>query len=177
MTIGADGSYTYTANQAAADALDAGSPSDTVTDVFTYTVSDGTNSTTATLTITVTGVNDPVTAVDDYAVVNEDGNVNVGNDNAATVSGTTTPLWPDSYDVHQEHSGDASLNDTDLDASSTLTINAIRLGNTEGAGTAGTVGSPLTGTYGQLTLQANGSYYYIANQAAADALDLSLIHI
>jgi len=66
-----------------------------------------------------------VTAVDDYAVVNEDGNVNVGNDNTATVSGTTTPLWPDSYDVHQEHSGDASLNDTDLDASSTLTINAI----------------------------------------------------
>ena len=113
-----------------------------------------------------------MTAVDDYAVVNEDGNVNVGNDNAATVSGTTTPLWPDSYDVHQEHSGDASLNDTDLDASSTLTINAIRLGNTEGAGTAGTVGSALTGTYGQLTLQANGSYYYIANQAAADALDV-----
>ena len=51
------------------------------------------------------------------------------------------------------------------------TINAIRLGNTEGAGTAGTVGSAL-GHLGQLTLQANGSYYYIANQAAADALDV-----
>ena len=72
--------------------LPAGSPSDTVTDVFTYTVSDGTNSTTATLTITVTGVNDPVTAVDDYAVVNEDGNVNVGNDNTAVLSLPTLTL-------------------------------------------------------------------------------------
>ena len=39
-------------------------------------------------TITVTGVM-IVTAVDDYTVVNEDGNVNVGNDNTATVSGMT----------------------------------------------------------------------------------------
>ena len=35
--IGADGSYTYTADQSAADDLDAG---DSVTDVFTYTVTD-----------------------------------------------------------------------------------------------------------------------------------------
>ena len=34
LTIGADGSYTYTADQDAADALDDG---DSVTDVFTYT--------------------------------------------------------------------------------------------------------------------------------------------
>ena len=39
LTIGADGSYTYTADQSAADDLDAG---DQVTDVFTYTLSDGT---------------------------------------------------------------------------------------------------------------------------------------
>ena len=35
LTIQADGSYTYVADQAAADALDAG---DTVTDTFTYTI-------------------------------------------------------------------------------------------------------------------------------------------
>ena len=54
----ADGSYTYVANQSAADALDAG---DTVTDVFTYTLQDdGTPNLqdTATITITVTGVDD-----------------------------------------------------------------------------------------------------------------------
>ena len=38
LTIGADGSYKYIADQANADALDAG---DTATDVFVYTVDDG----------------------------------------------------------------------------------------------------------------------------------------
>ena len=40
LTIGADGSYTYTADQDAADDLDAG---DQVTDVFVYTIDDGTD--------------------------------------------------------------------------------------------------------------------------------------
>ena len=53
----------------------------------------------------------------------------------------------------------------------TLTVSAVRVGNSEGSGTAGTVGSALTGTYGQLTLNANGSYTYVANQSAADDLD------
>ena len=57
LTMAADGSYSYVANTAAAEALDA---SDTVTDVFTYTLKDDAdvNSSTATLTITVTGVDD-----------------------------------------------------------------------------------------------------------------------
>ena len=33
------------------------------------------------------------------------------------------------------------------------------------------MGSALTGTYGQLTLNSNGSYSYVANQTAVDALD------
>ena len=37
LTMAADGSYEYVANTAAAEALDA---SDTVTDVFTYTLKD-----------------------------------------------------------------------------------------------------------------------------------------
>ena len=71
-TIGADGSYKYIADQAAADDLDAG---DTATDVFTYTLSDGTATDTATLTITVTGVNDTPVAVNDTDSVNEDATV------------------------------------------------------------------------------------------------------
>ena len=56
LVIGADGSYTYTADQSAADDLDAG---DSVTDVFTYTVTDENGATTtATITITVNGIND-----------------------------------------------------------------------------------------------------------------------
>ena len=72
LQIGADGSYTYTADQDAADALDAG---DTDTDVFTYRITDGTATDTATLTITVTGVNDTPVAVDDTDSVNEDATV------------------------------------------------------------------------------------------------------
>ena len=53
LVIGANGTYTYVADQSAADDLDAG---DTATDSFTYTVSDGTATDTATLIITVTGL-------------------------------------------------------------------------------------------------------------------------
>ncbi|NDG45489.1 MAG: hypothetical protein EBY36_12505, partial [Gammaproteobacteria bacterium] len=40
LTINSNGSYSYAATADAADALDAG---DTITDVFTYIVSDGTD--------------------------------------------------------------------------------------------------------------------------------------
>ena len=69
LVIGADGTYTYVADQSAADDLDAG---DTATDSFTYTVSDGTATDTATLIITVTGVNDVPTAADKTITTNED---------------------------------------------------------------------------------------------------------
>ena len=101
----------------------------------------------STLIITVTGINDAPAAVNDTDAVNED----------ATVTRT---------------SGDKELDadDTDLDASSSTTITEIRLGATEGSGTAGTLGDSLNGTYGRLTLAADGSYTYVADQAAADNL-------
>ena len=49
---------------------------------------------------------------------------------------------------------------------------AIRLSDTEGSGTAGTIGEALTSTYGQLTLNADGSYTYARfNQDATNILD------
>ena len=72
--------------------------------------------------------------------------------------------------VTGEHDGDVLEDDTDADSDS-LTVTAYRTGASEGSGTAaGSVGSALTGTYGQLTLNANGSYTYAANQSAADDL-------
>ena len=72
-----NGSYTYIANQSAADALD---PGDTVTDSFNYTVDDqsGASNDTdkAVLTITIAGVNDPINAVNDTDAVNEDATIN-----------------------------------------------------------------------------------------------------
>src|SRR5688500_2873445 len=49
-------------------------------------------------------------------------------------------------------------NDTDVDSADAKTVSAI---------TGGTVGSGLAGTYGTLTLNADGSYSYVANLAAA----------
>ena len=107
LKIGADGTYTYTADQAAADALDL---NDQVTDVFTYTA-DGA---TATLTITVTGINDNPAAVNDTGYIKEGGTLTVAN-SAAASSGTSTG----------NHTGDMTDNDTDDDASSTATITSI----------------------------------------------------
>ena len=100
LTIGANGSYTYTADQTAADDLDANDPA---TDVFTYTLTDENSATaTATLTITITGVNDTPVAVNDTDSVNED----------ATVSKTAVQ-------------DDVLNDDTDADDSASLTVSAI----------------------------------------------------
>lgn len=58
-------------------------------------------------------------------------------------------------------------NDTDADSGDTLTVSAVRTGTEAGSGTDGTVGTTLSGTYGDLTLNADGSYTYDANNAEA----------
>jgi VCBS repeat-containing protein len=68
LVLAADGSYTYTPN-AAAQGLDDG---EVVNDAFGYTASDGTASDTATLTVTVTGLNDAPVANDDAVATTED---------------------------------------------------------------------------------------------------------
>ncbi|WP_321325261.1 Calx-beta domain-containing protein [Thiomicrorhabdus sp.] len=59
--------------------------------------------------------------------------------------------------------------DVDPDGDS-LTVSAIRTGSETGSGTSGNVSTPLVGVYGSLTLNPDGSYTYIANQPAANAL-------
>jgi VCBS repeat-containing protein len=61
LTIGADGAYSYAADNAntLVNSLNVGSPS--LTDTFTYTVSDGPSSTTATITIGINGGNNSAT--------------------------------------------------------------------------------------------------------------------
>ena len=152
LTVGADGSYTYVANQSAADDLDAG---DQVTDSFTYTVSDGINTVTATLIITVTGVNDAPVAVNDTDAVNEDATV-------TRTSGSSLLMADDS--------------DADDDDSFTVTQIAVT-GQSNSAVNAGSSynssGTSITGTYGTLIVGADGTYTYVADQSAADDLDAS----
>ncbi|NDA15853.1 MAG: hypothetical protein EBZ14_11510, partial [Gammaproteobacteria bacterium] len=94
LTLAADGTYTYTADQSVADALDA---DDTVTDVFTYTVSDGSATDTATITFTITGANDTPVAADDTGAVNEDATLTVSSAASGVVQDNDTD--PDTDDT------------------------------------------------------------------------------
>ena len=150
LTMAADGSYEYIANQAAADVLD---PGETANDVFTYTVKDDAdkNASTATLTITVTGLADAITAVDDTDAVNA----------GSTISRSTSDT--------QELDHDDTDDDGD-DVPGSLTITAIRTGQKSGSGDAKTLGQSFTTTYGTVTINADGSYSYAANQSGAMSL-------
>ena len=64
--LNANGSYTYVANQAAAEALDAG---ESETDSFNYTVTDGALTANALIEIVVLGVNDTPVAQNDVGVI------------------------------------------------------------------------------------------------------------
>ena len=61
-------------------------------------------------------------------------------------------------------------NDTDVD-SPVLTVTGIRTGADTGSGTAGIVGTSLAGTYGNLTLFADGRYSYTPTNATAVGTD------
>ena len=157
LVVGADGSYTYVADQSAADALDAG---DTATDSFTYTVSDGKGGTdTATLIITVTGTNDTPAATNDTGSVNEDA---LSSASASVSLSCITPLAAEET----------------VNVASSLVITQIKPSGGSNSSVAGSStynsnGTSVTGTYGTLTIGADGTYTYTADQSAADDLDAS----
>ncbi|MDZ7750539.1 MAG: Ig-like domain-containing protein [Gammaproteobacteria bacterium] len=102
LTVNPDGTFAYDPN-GQFESLAAG---ETATDTFGYTVSDGNGATdTATVTLTVTGVNDGPTAQDDLATTDED-----------TVLTTANVL----------------ANDTDPDASDVLFVSALDTTATQG---------------------------------------------
>tara|TARA_R110002110_G_scaffold404606_1_gene623217 strand:- start:261863 stop:265243 length:3381 start_codon:yes stop_codon:yes gene_type:complete len=133
LTLNADGSYSYTINDANAtvNAINVG---DTLVDVFNYTMSDNnpTNAKTSssTLSITITGTNDAPVAVADTASGNE------GNETVASVAIT----------------GNVLTNDTDVD---TPLVNLD------------VTAAVIVGTYGTLTLNADGSYSYAIDDSNA----------
>ena len=112
-----------------------------------------------TLDINVAPVNDPIVAVADTAAALEASGI------ANAIAGSNG-------------SGNVLSNDTDIDSADvvtvkdTKTVTAVRTGATPGSGTAGSLGSSLAGTYGALTLNADGTYSYAVNNsnAAVNAL-------
>ncbi len=118
--------------------------------VFTYTLTDadGSNSS-ANLTIGTSGTNASPVAVADTGAVAEDATLTVSAVNGV-IRGVGT--------------------DTDADnTTASLVVSGVVAG-TGGVAQGVGVGTTVTGTYGTLTLNADGSYSYVADQAAADAL-------
>ncbi|WP_259372616.1 beta strand repeat-containing protein [Piscinibacter defluvii] len=149
LTLNADGSYSYVLDNSLAAVQALRTAGDTLTDTFTYTMRDAAGQTsTATLTVTIRGANDAPVATADSAALNEN----------ATVT--------------RNAANGVLANDSDVDSGDTRSVSGVAF-----AGTPGSVGSALAGTYGTLTLNADGSYSYAANRPAADALAASQVAI
>ena len=110
---------------------------------LTVTVSDGIATDSTDVSVTVTDADEPLTAADD------------------TINATSGI----------EATGTVLNNDSDPDGT-TPTVSAIETGSSVGGGTAGTVGTVLPGTYGSLTLDADGTYTYVVDANNADVLAL-----
>jgi VCBS repeat-containing protein len=142
LTLNADGSYSYVVDNSLAAVQALRTAGNTLTDTFSYTMRDAAGATsTATLTVTIQGANDaPV----------------VGADSAALAENAT---------VTRTAATGVLANDSDVDAGDTRVVSAVAFG-----ATGGSLGTGLNGTYGTLTLNADGSYSYVANRPAAEAL-------
>jgi len=153
VTIGADGSYSYTLDNSDPD-TQALAQGEIVTDVFGYRVTDEFGATsTASLTITITGTNDaPVANADTNA---GDAVVEAG------VNPLNTPFAGDPTAV-----GSVLTNDTDVDTGHALSVAAV-------AGIAGNVGLAVTGTYGSVAIGADGSYTYTLDNSDPDTQALA----
>lgn len=147
INIAADGTYSYlvNSNNAAVQALR--TSSDTLTDTFTYTMTDngGLTSTTQ-ITITIQGANDSPVAIDDSGTALEAGGV---------ANGT----------LGSDASGNVLTNDTDVDASDTKTVTGVASGIQSSA--SGSVGVIVAGSFGSITLNSDGTYSYVIDNSSA----------
>ncbi len=131
LVLNADGTYSYQVNNddAAVQALH--SASDTLTEVFHYTITDTAGlSASTTLTVTIHGANDAPVAVIDTASGTEDNSI----------------------------SGNVLLNDYDVDATGPLTVTQFQVAGIVGTFAPGT-GVVVAGV-GTVGIAANGSYIF-----------------
>src|SRR3569623_280732 len=147
LDIQADGTYSYFAATATAEALPQGQ---TATEVFSYTIADAQGRTsTSTVTITINGANDSPVGTNDGASVNE-------NATASAASRATGVL------------GNAS--DVATGETATLKVSGAHFGAVADTAVAASGKTTIHGTYGDLHIAADGTYDYTPNTAAAEAL-------
>ena len=155
ITIGSDGSYTYTVDNSNVTVQSLRTSGTTITDTFTYTVQDSGGATSTTqVVLTIQGQNDAPVAVVDNVTATEAGGLNNGN-------------------AGSNPTGNVLTNDTDVDSGDTRTVTGVVAGLAGSA--SGNVASSLAGAYGAITLNANGTYSYVVDNsnAAVQALRTS----
>ncbi|WP_322847165.1 VCBS domain-containing protein [Pseudomonas sp. B33.4] len=164
LTIFPDGSYVYEVDNSNPDVQALRRSADLLSERFTYTVSDGVGATpqtdTAEIIVLIRGQNDNPIANDDAGVAIEAGGLNnsqpgqdpTGNvlDNDSDVDGGEVPGDLPNYNYGE-----------------TRAVSSVRTGSEAATGTAGALGTELRGTYGWLTLNADGSYSYRLDNSMA----------
>ena len=118
-------------------ANESGSPYTT----FEFSVNDGDADSASSYTMTIN-----VTATNDNPVAD--------NETNTATEGTTTTVTDGTSDI--------LYGDTDTEGD-TLEISGIRTGTESGSGTFGAIATALTGTYGSLTVNSDGTYSYTPN--------------
>ncbi len=155
IVVNSDGSYTYEIDDTNASVQALRTNTQTLDDVFTYTVTDaGGLTSTSQVTITIRGRNDNPVGVNDTATAVEAGGV--ANSTAGS-NGT----------------GNVLTNDTDVDSvgnGETKVVSGVAAGPSASA--VGSVASSVNGQYGSVVVNADGSYVYTVdnNNAAVQAL-------
>lgn len=146
LVVQADGSFQYTLDNSLPEVQALRASGQTVQDVFTYTLADALGADdTAELRITIDGRNDTPVAADDAAIAIEAGGI-----------GNGTP--------GRDPGGNVLANDSDVDSvANGETRQVVGFGNAAGQSTL--AGQALAGLYGQLTVQADGSYSYVLDNA------------
>ncbi|MEO5331950.1 MAG: VCBS domain-containing protein, partial [Magnetococcus sp. YQC-5] len=163
LTMNADGTYTYVIDETNVQVQALRTTGQTLTEYFTYTVSDAGHLTdTAQLTITIDGRNDNPVGVDDTATAIEAGGIN----NATVGSSAKGNVLANDTDVDSTGENDVdSTGENDVDSTGeTKSVSAIHTGD----GKMGTLGATLSGIYGSLTMNADGTYEYAINDAHVD---------
>ena len=136
VVIKADGSYTYSLNNSNPTVQQLGVGQSLTDEVFNYTISDGSLTSSSQLTITVTGTNDvPIAAADSNSIFEDASAPALGN----VIAGAS-----------------GVGKDTDVDTGDVLAVSMVN-------GLAGNVGKTVAGKYGTLKLNADGSYSYAIN--------------
>ncbi|CAG4916733.1 VCBS domain-containing protein [Paraburkholderia saeva] len=159
LTIGADGGYQYTVDNSNAAVQALRLNGQTLTEQFTYVIFDQSNArSSATLTVTIHGANDTPVGVDDTGAATEAGGVLNGTPGSDAIGNVLT----NDTDVDSVANGETKqvtgiINEAEADVNSPLS--PVTAGTTSASGTT------IAGTYGTLTIGADGTYRYVVDNS------------